>query len=62
MPGDPPSCVCVPCVCVPVATPGWGVRGGDVVDDLEAYKERLELEIRQLEGRIRRMREEAGQT
>ncbi|MFQ5985789.1 MAG: hypothetical protein ACE5KQ_00325 [Thermoplasmata archaeon] len=52
----------VVCVC----PPGYGGfsyglgSGEEFVDDLEEYKERLELEIRHLEKRIAKLREEAS--
>lgn len=51
----------VVCVC----PPGYGGLVGDwsdeeFVDDLEEYKERLELEIRHLEKRIAKLRKEAS--
>lgn len=50
-------CVFGPCVCVPVGAP-WAAPPAETAQELEAYKERLELEIRQLEHRIRRLRKE----
>ncbi|MFQ6012553.1 MAG: hypothetical protein ACE5LS_02790 [Thermoplasmata archaeon] len=51
----------VVCVC----PPGYGGFAGpwseaEFVEDLEEYKERLELEIRHLEKRIAKLREEAS--
>ncbi len=51
----------VVCVCPPGSGGfSFGMGSGDeFVDDLEEYKERLELEIRHLEKRITKLREEA---
>ncbi len=56
------ACVCLPggCVCVPAYGPSWGPgTPEEAVDELEDYKERLELEIRDLERRIQKLREQA---
>jgi hypothetical protein len=52
----------VVCLCLPGSggvSLGMG-PGDEFVDDLEEYKERLELEIRHLEKRIVKLREEAS--
>ncbi|MCJ2531278.1 MAG: hypothetical protein LN413_03030 [Candidatus Thermoplasmatota archaeon] len=50
------------CLCPP-GSGGFSLGmgpGDEFVDDLEEYKERLELEIRHLEKRIAKLREEAS--
>ncbi len=52
----------VVCLCPPMSG-GFSVRmgsGDEFVDDLEEYKERLDLEIRHLEKRIAKLRKEAS--
>lgn len=52
----------VVCLCPPgYGGFSFGIGSQDeFVDDLEEYKERLELEIRHLEKRIAKLREEAS--
>ncbi len=52
----------VVCLCPPMSGGfSFGRGSGDeFVDDLEEYKERLDLEIRHLEKRIAKLREEAS--
>ncbi len=50
------------CICVPMYGPPIEPRTKEeVVEDLEDYKERLELEIRDLERRIKKLREQASE-
>ncbi len=48
------------CICIPGYAPYWepGTKE-EMAEDLEDYKERLELEIRDLERRIKKLREQA---
>ncbi|MEE9237513.1 MAG: hypothetical protein V3U52_06980 [Thermoplasmata archaeon] len=49
-------------VCHPMYGSAWGPRTkGEFAEDLEDYKERLELEIRNLERRIKTLREQASE-
>ncbi len=52
----------VVCLCPPTSRVfSFGMGSGDeFVDDLEEYKERLELDIRHLEKRIAKLRKEAS--
>lgn len=51
----------VVCVCPPGYGAFWGPGADEeVVEELEEYKERLDLEIRHLEKRIAKLREEAS--
>lgn len=66
--GNPSSYGACACYCAPNPCyfgPGYGMwweprTREEVVQDLEGYKERLELEIRELEKRIKRLHEEAS--
>ncbi|MFQ5838087.1 MAG: hypothetical protein ACE5HJ_04815 [Thermoplasmata archaeon] len=51
-----------PCFCVPGYRPGWGPRTKEeVAQELEDYKEHLELEIRELERKIKSLGEKASE-